>query len=179
MGNQYESILNDTFSKTKFLVNAQRDYILLADVDQLNILGGISIISHGIIYDVFTEIFTKTAYDCCIKTNGKILEDISLNHDIPMETIVNREIDQLPELKRLSDAFWNYHASTKLTGTQLTTSFYNNEYTRLSIKEDQLLNEIKVIYNFVELTIMDKKINIALNNKIIPTPPLGNNLNKA
>lgn len=175
---QYESMLNDTFSKTKFLVNTQRDYVLLADVDHLNILGGISIMSHGINYDVFTETFNKIAYNGCIKTNGKILEDISLNHDIPMENIVNREIDRLPELKRLSDAFWNYHASTKLTGAQLTTSFYNNEYPKLSINEAHLLNEIKVIYNFVEFTIMDKKINSALNNKIIPTPPLGNNLNK-
>ena len=104
------------------------------------------------------------------------MEDLSLDHDKPLENIINSEIYKLPELKKLSDAIWEYHSKTGLTGTQLTTDFYDVVYVSLAIDEKKLLDEVAELYKHIELTIMDKRTNSALNNKIITTPPLGSNL---
>ncbi len=173
---QYLDLLNKTFYKTKFLVNDQRDYITLENIDELNILRGIKVRSKEKNYNVFTDSFSDKSYIGCMPTSGKILEDLSLDHEEPLENIVNREIYHLPELKRLSDAFWIYHKSTGFAGTALTTAFFKKIYGTLAINEKQLLVDITEIYKHIELTIMDKTINSALGNKIIPTPPLGADL---
>ena len=173
---QYKDILNKTFYKTKFLVNDKRDYVTLEKIDALNILGGISIHTRSKEYDVYTDTFSGNQYTGCVKTKGKILEDLSLDHDRPLENIINSEIYKLPELKKLSDAIWEYHSKTGLTGTQLTTNFYDKVYVSLAIDEKRLLDEVAELYKHIELTIMDGRINSALNNKIIIAPPLGSDL---
>ena len=173
---QYKDILNKTFYKTKFLVNDKRDYVTLEKIDALNILGGISIHTRSKEYDVYTDTFSGNHYTGCVKTKGKILEDLSLDHDKPLENIINSEIYKLPELKKLSDAIWGYHSKTGLTGTQLTTNFYDKVYGSLAMDEKRLLDEVAELYKCIELTIMDGRMNSALNNKIITTPPLGSDL---
>lgn len=169
----YYDTLKVSLENTKFLVDANKNYGTLQGIDRLDILGGIKVWTKGNSYDVFTEKFQKKQYCGCIKTTGILLEDLSLDHDIPLENIVNREIDKLPELKRLSDAVIKHHKKTGLKRSPLTTSFYNNEYAKLAINEEQLLNEVISIYQYIEFTIMDKRFNSALSNNIILTPPLG------
>ncbi len=172
----YSDMMKDCLNKTKFLVNAGKDYVTLSQIDRLDILGGINIVVHGDRHDIFTEVIKAKQFRGCLKTEARLLEDLSLDHDEPLENIVNREIFKLPELKRLSDAFWNHYITTKLEGSSLTTSFYNNEYAKLAIDEVKLLDEIIEIYRYVEFTIMEGRYNSALGNSIIPTPPLGTNV---
>ena len=173
---KYDDMMTDCLNKTKFLVNSNKDYVTLQQISQLDILGGIKVWVKGNRYEVFTEAFQKKVFKGCILTTAKLLEDLSLDHDEPLENIVNREIFKFPELKKLSDAFWNHYTATGLSDSALTTSFYDNEYKKLSIDEAQLLDEIIGIYRYVEFTIMEKRYNSALSNSIIVTPPLGSNI---
>lgn len=139
-------------------------------------MGGVKISVGGSSYEIFTEVIQNKTFKGCVQTAARMLEDLSLDHDEPLENIVNREIFNLPELKRLSDAFWNHCIATGLKGSALTTGFYNNEYKKLAINETLPLDEIIEIYNYVEFTIMEKRYNSALSNSKVATPPLGLNI---
>ena len=112
----------------------------------------------------------------CVKTVARLLEDLALDHDEPLEKIVNREISGLPELKKLSDAYWNYYITTGLEGSRLTTSFYSTEYKKLGIDEARLLDDVIEVYRYVEFSMMEGRYNSALGSSIIATPPLGTNV---
>ncbi len=173
---KYADTIAECLNKTKFLVNSNKDYVTLQKIERLDIVGGIKIWVNGNSYDIFTEVIKKKVFSGCVLTAARMLEDLSLDHDEPLEKIVNREIFRLPELKRLSDAFWNYHATTGLEGSALTTSFYDNEYKKLFIDESLLLDDMIEIYRYVEFTIMEKRYNSALGNSVITTPPLGSDI---
>ncbi len=173
---KYYDMMKLCLDKTKFLVNENKDYVTLQQVEKLDIVGGIKICVNNKNYDIFTEVIKKKCFKGCVVTSAKILEELSLDHDEPLESIVNREIIKLPELKRLSDAFWTHYKNTGLEGSSLTTSFCNNEYAKLSINEAQLLDEIIEIYKYVTFTIMEKRYNSALGNSIVSTPPFGSNI---
>lgn len=173
---KYYDMMKLCLDKTKFLVNGSKDYATLQQVEKLDIMGGVKIWVNNIDYDIFTEVIKKKCFKGCVVTSAKILEELSLDHDEPLESIVNREIHTLPELKRLSDAFWAHHKATGLKGSSLTTSFCNNEYAKLLINEAQLLDEVCEVYKHVTFTIMEKRYNSALGNSFVPTPPFGSNI---
>ena len=50
----------------------------------------------------------------------------------------------------------------------ITTNFYDIVYASLSIDEKRLLDEVAELYKHIELTIMDGRINSALNNRVLP-----------
>ena len=173
---KYADMMAKCLNKTKFLVNSNKDYVTLEQIDRLDIVGGIKVWCGGNSYDVFTEVIKKKSFMGCVKTVARLLEDLALDHDEPLENIVNREISGLPELKKLSDAYWNYYITTGLEGSRLTTSFYSTEYKKLGIDEARLLDDVIEVYRYVEFSMMEGRYNSALGNSIIATPPLGTNV---
>lgn len=162
--------------RTKFLVNANRDYVTLSQVEKLLTSYGIKLWTASNQYDLFTDVFSNNKYLNCQATKAKSFNKTTLDHDEPLSKIVERKIDTLPELKKVSDAYWTHYKTTGLSGSHLSTSFYNNVYLKMSVDEAQLLDDAIEIYNDVEMTMMDQKFNSGISNRIIATPPLGTNL---
>lgn len=173
----YIAMREQSLCQTKFLINANRDYIVLKEVDRLTISYGAKALVNQTEYSVFTDTIKQGAYLGCAEAKVKLLEALTLDHDEPLENIVAREITKTPELKKLSDAYWCCYQTSGLTGNALTTFFYKNEYKKLGIDEARLLDEIVKIYQYVKLTIMDGSSNSSRsNNSTIVIPPLGAHL---
>lgn len=174
---KYIAMRDQSLSQTKFLVNANRDYILLKEVDRLTISYGAKALANHTEFAVFTDTIKHATYLGCTETKVKLLENLTLDHDEPLEKIVAREIVKMPELRKLSDAYWCCHQTCGLTGNALTTFFHKNEYKKLGIDEARLLDEIIKIYQYVQLTIMEGSSNSSRsNNNTIVIPPLGAHL---
>lgn len=164
---KYKDMLVKTLKNTKFIINAQQDYVTLSEVGLLVISPNSVEVWHGnngAIDDVYTEVFIKGVSNGFAKSTAQTLRQLSLDHDKPLIDIVTRKIGGLPELKKISDALLSYKAQTGLTGSKLATSFYANVYDNLGVNSALLLDDIMAIYDEVNLTIMDKKYNSSRNS---------------
>lgn len=158
----YNKMMKDTVDATTFVTNA--GHFSLSQVDKLQINKGHSaILIHDAAYDVYTEVYKKGVSYGFQKATAKTLPELSLDHDKPMVELVVENIDNLPELKRLCDAFLTFKAACGLAGSKLTTQFYKTIYPALKVDEDQMLKDIAVIFKDIHLTVMETKYNSSKN----------------
>lgn len=164
---KYIKTLKDTINNTEFIINTKQDCIALKQLGLLVITAnGVEVWhgNNGAIDNVYTEVYDKGISQGFSKSTAQALSQLSLDHKKPLVDIVTNKINNLPELKKLSDALLLYKSNTGLKGSKLATEFYNNIYQSLNINDTQLLNDMIEIYNDVQLVIMDKRYNSSKNS---------------
>lgn len=164
---KYIKTLKDTINNTEFIINTKQDCIALKQLGLLVITANGAEVWHGnngAIDNVYTEVYDKGISQGFSKSTARALSQLSLDHKKPLVDIVTNKINNLPELKKLSDALLVYKSNTGLKGSKLATEFYNNIYQSLNINDTQLLNDMIEIYNDVQLVIMDKRYNSSKNS---------------
>lgn len=164
---KYIKTLKDTINNTEFIINTKQDCIALKQLGLLVITANGAEVWHGnngAVDNVYTEVYDKGISQGFSKSTARALSQLSLDHKKPLVDIVTNKINNLPELKKLSDALLVYKSNTGLKGSKLATEFYNNIYQSLNINDTQLLNDMIEIYNDVQLVIMDKRYNSSKNS---------------
>ena len=119
----------------------------------------------GVIYPVFTQIPKKTPAEYCLLKAPKI-DELSLDHDNPIENELKKYISIMPTLKALSQDISNFKRTYKATHKKADNRTVLNAYKNhvLTIDEDELLNEIKMFLDKLSLTIMQRNFNSSKNN---------------
>ena len=164
---KYIKTLKDAVNRTEFIINTKQDRITLKQLGLLVITANGVEVWHGnnsAIDNVYTEVYDKGISQGFSKSTARALSQLSLDHKKPLVDIVTNKINNLPELKKLSDALLLYKSNTGLKGSKLATEFYDNIYQSLNINDTQLLNDMIEIYNDVQLVIMDKRYNSSKNS---------------
>ncbi|HFI2447995.1 TPA: hypothetical protein ACGO8L_001331 [Streptococcus suis] len=174
---KYNSILNTAIGKVQFIISKSGNTVKLHEISKLQIINGEPILfSNGRRYSLFTEKFNgKTGDKTYEKMVNPSLSEMSLDHDKPLENILNTEESrkEFPTLFELSEQIKEYIARTNPTlpvsginGAKISKELYENLAIDWSDKEftNKLLDDYsKLFKDHITLTVMDKRENSRKN----------------
>lgn len=163
------SLFDKMIDEVKFIYNQKGEFFYFKDINRVMLGndGHAYFEKGGKIYSIFTQIPKKVPAEYCVICAPKI-DDLSLDHDNPIEKELKKRINTMPTLMRLSTDIWNYKQEYKQThkgaNNRTILSAYKNKM--LDVNEDELIKEIEVFLNTLSLTIMQFNFNSSKNNKI-------------
>ncbi|HEL9630567.1 TPA: hypothetical protein U0K61_001732 [Streptococcus suis] len=174
---KYKSILNTAIGEVQFIISKSGDTVTLNEISQLQIIKDkLVLFSNGRRYSLYTEKFKgKTGDKTYVKMVKPSLSEMSLDHDIPLENILNTEQSryEFPTLFELSEQIKEYIARKDSTlpvsgikGGEISKELYENLSKYWSDKEftNKLLDDYsKLFKDYITLTVMDKRENSRKN----------------
>lgn len=162
-------LFDKMIDEIKFVYNSKGDFFYFKDIARVMIAtdGHAYFEKDGEIYPVFTQIPKKIPAEYCIIQAPKI-DDLSLDHDNPIEKELKKQIATMPTLKTLSLDILNFKKTYKLTHKKADNRTVLNTYKKHMIKvdEDALLNEIEKFIKSLSLSIMQRNLNSKKGSRV-------------
>jgi len=175
---KYQDLLKEAINNTKFLIDkSKKSNKKLSDISRLvidyNLKNGNSIIETK--DDSWFVITENTKTNIFEKIQAKGLEDLSLDHDIPLQNILDNANAQkdYSYLKQLSDIYATYvNSNCRVSGNYLRVrnirDFKNYSSTCYRDKKTnfdnafigELFNDLQKLYSNIGFTIMLRKYNV-------------------
>ena len=116
---------------------------------------------NGIEHDLFSEVFRRGQnggiYEV-IKTDA--IKNITLDHSIPVSCILELKHDDFPTIEELNRQYDEY--VNKKPGK--SPSKLAAEFAPCNINKQRLLQEMKNLFKYGQLTIMERRSNVSKNN---------------
>lgn len=163
------SLFNKIVDEIKVIYNEKGDYFYFRDITRIMLAtdGHAYFEKDGAIYPVFTQIPKKNPAEYCIMHAPKI-SDLSLDHDIPVEKELKRQINSMPTLKILSKDILNFKQAYKATHKKADNRTVLGAYKSniIKIDEDALIKETEMFLEKLSLTIMQRNLNSSKSNSI-------------
>ena len=163
------SLFDKMIDEVKFIYNPKGEFFYFRDIARV-MLGSDKhayFEKDGKIYSIFTQIPQKVPAEYCVVCAPKI-DDLSLDHDNPIEKELKKRINTMPTLMTLSEDIWNYKQeykkSYKTADNRMVLGAYKSRM--LNVNEEELIKEIEVFLNCLSLTIMQRNFNSSKSNKI-------------
>lgn len=163
------SLFDKMIEEIKIIYNSSGDYFHFKDVSRIMLAtdGHAYFEKAGIIYPIFTQIPKKSPAKYCILQAPKI-DELSLDHDNPIENELKKFISCMPTLKFLSNDIQKFKQSYKLTHPKADNRTVLSSYKHhiIKIDEDELIKETATFLNKLSLTIMQRNFNSSKSNII-------------
>ena len=162
-------LFDKMIDEIKFIYDDKGNYTLFKDIDRVMIASD----NHsyfekkGAIYPIFTQCPNTIPFKYVMMYSSNI-EDLSLDHDVPIENVLRKTINTMPELIELSKDIWKFKQaySKNHKGTNNRTVLAEYKKYMVDIAEDVLLEEIKAFINRLSLTIMQRNFNSSKGKKL-------------
>lgn len=161
------SLFDRMIDEIKIVYNKSGAFFYFKDVTRIMLAsdGYAYLEKAGTIYPVFTQIPQKAPAEYCLLKAIKI-DELSLDHDNPVENELKKYISNMPILGVLSKDISNFKRTYKATHKKADNRTVLNAYKNhmISIDEEELLEEIKMFLEKLSLTIMQRNFNSSKNN---------------
>lgn len=168
------SLFDKMIDEIKFVYNKNGDYFYFRDITRVMIAtdGHSYFEKDGTIYPVFTQIPKKNPAEYCIAQAPKI-DDLSLDHDNPVEKELRKAIHSMPTLELLSQDILNFKQMYKTTHKKADNRTVLGAYKSCmpKVNEDALIKEIEMFLAHLSLTIMQRNLNSSKSNHVTPLNP--------
>jgi hypothetical protein len=162
------SIFDKMIDEIKVIYNEKGDFFYFKDVVRIMLAtdGHAYFEKGGSIYPVFTQIPGKYPKEYRILQAPKI-DELSLDHDNPIEKELRKHIKSMPTLELLSGDVWRfkqiYKANHKKADDRAVLRSYKDNM--MVVDEDELIKEIRAFLSNLSLTIMQRNFNSAKSKK--------------
>jgi hypothetical protein len=161
------SLFDKMIDEIKIVYNKNGAFFYFKDVTRIMLAsdGYAYFEKAGTIFPVFTQIPKKIPSEYCLLRAPKI-DELSLDHDNPIEYELRKYISIMPTLGVLSKDISNFKRTYKATHKKADNRTVLNAYKKhmICIDEEELLKEIKMFLSKLSLTIMQRNFNSSKNN---------------
>ena len=161
----FEKMVNEI----KFIYNAKGEYFQFKDITRVMIAtDGHAYFEKGnTIYPVYTQIPQQTPAEYRLLQADKI-DELSLDHDNPIEKELKKVIHTMPTLQLLSADIQGFKQTYKKNHKKADNRTVLAAYKKriLPINEDALILEIKQFIEKLSITIMQRNLNSSKSNRI-------------
>lgn len=154
---------------TRFLYSKEGDkFFRLKEIDGVKIENKRAyVVKDGKEYLIYTEVFKKRKFLGFEPLTAVTLKDLSLDHDVSVFTELGSRIGGYTDYKHFSDIFSKYHSLyPKESCSKISTRFFKDEFLKLDLNLDTLLDEAISFIDILSLTIMQSNYNIS-KSKVI------------
>lgn len=163
------SLFEEMIDGIKFIYNRAGDYCYFKDISRVMLAtdGHAYFEKGGKIYTVYTQIPGKVPSEYQILQAPK-MDELSLDHDHPVEKELRKSIDTMPALKHLSLDIERFKQLYKKTHKNADNRTVLHAYKphMIAVDEDKLIEEIKQFINSLSLTIMQRNLNSSKSNRV-------------
>jgi hypothetical protein len=162
-------LFEEMISKIKFIYDDQGNFFYFKDIDRVMLAtdGHACLEKDGKVYHIYTQVPKQTPPEYRLLQAPKI-DELSLDHDNPVEKELKKAIGSMPTLQLLSTDIQifkqNYKKTHKKADNRTVLAAYKKCMS--TFDEDALIQEIKEFLSSLSLTIMQRNLNSAKSNRI-------------
>lgn len=163
------SLFEETINKIKFIYDDRGNFFYFEDIDRVMLAtdGHAYFEKEGKIYPIYTQIPKQVTPEYKLLQAPKI-DELSLDHDNPVEKELKKAIGSMPTLQLLSEDIQLFKQNYKKTHKKADNRTILSAYKKCmaAIDEEALIQEIKQFLGSLSLTIMQRNLNSAKSNRI-------------
>jgi len=164
------SLFEEMINEIKFIYDDRGDFFYFKDIDRVMLAtdGHAYFEKGGNIYPVYTQIPKQSPPEYRLLKAPKI-DELSLDHDNPVEKKLKEAIGSMPTLQLLSADIQRFKQDYKKTHKKADNRTVLAAYKKciVTINEDKLIQEIKQFFGSLSLTIMQRNLNSAKSNSMV------------
>ncbi|MBO5715446.1 MAG: hypothetical protein J6S23_03520 [Clostridia bacterium] len=164
------SLFDKMIDEIKVIYNAKGEYFYFKDVSRIMLAtdGYAYFEKEGNVYTVFTEVPGKGPAKY-VKLHAPKIDELSLDHDNPIEKELKKCISLMPTLEALSTDILDFRKTYKTIHKKLDnrTVLRNYKDKMITIDEDELIKEITEFLSKLSLTIMERSLNSSKGSKTV------------
>jgi len=162
-------LFEDMINEIKFIYNAKGEYFRFKDIARVMIAtdGHAYFEKDNTIYPVYTQIPKQTPAEYRLLQAEKI-DELSLDHDNPVEKELKKVIHTMPTLQLLSADIQRFKQTYKKNHKKADNRTVLAAYKKciLPMNEDALILEIKQFLEKLSITIMQRNLNSSKSNRV-------------